>query len=37
MGRRAERVKDMKKLSFSEMQEILFPEMGKTKKKIKTS
>jgi hypothetical protein len=27
----------MKKLSFSEMQEFLFPEMGKTKKKIKTS
>ena len=30
-------VKDMKKLSFSEMQDFLFPEMGKTKKKIKTS
>ena len=29
--------KDMKKLSFSEMQDFLFPEMGKTKKKIKTS
>jgi len=27
----------MKKLSFSEVQEFLFPEMGKTKKKIKTS
>ena len=29
--------KDMKKLSFSEMQEFLFAEMGNTKKKIKTS